>query len=56
MANNNGEERLTLRINEDEKEKIKKIAKENARSMNGEIEYAIKKHIKMFEEATGKKL
>lgn len=50
------ESKFVLRLEEEEKNKIKKVANENNRSINQEIRYAIKKHIKTFEEATGRKL
>ena len=40
----------TLRIDEDLMEKLKFIANENSRSVNREIEFAIKKLVKEYEE------
>ena len=42
-----------LRLPDDAMAKIKVIAKENGRSVNKEIEFAVKGHIKRFEVENG---
>ena len=42
-----------LRMEEEIKEKLKVIAKENERNLNGEIVYAVKKHIREYEAEHG---
>ena len=45
---------FSLRVSEELIDKIKTIAKENKRSTNKEIEFALERYIKKYEELNGK--
>ena len=42
-----------LRIDDEVMEKIRVVANENGRSVNREIEYVLKQHVKDYEEKNG---
>lgn len=45
---------FSLRVSEELIDKIKTIAKENKRSANKEIEFALERYIKKYEDLNGK--
>ena len=45
---------FSIRLNEEDKEKIAEIAKKNSRTMNGQIEFIIKTAIADYEKVNGK--